>query len=79
MSVNPVAQLRVSVKPDDSETRAILRVTSPALVESEKLRKLLAERFGRVIEGLSRQLRAPLHHEPMAGAYEISIAVTARE
>ena len=39
----------------------------------------LATRFGRVIEGLSRQLRAPLHHDPLAGAYEISIAVLGRD
>jgi hypothetical protein len=32
-----------------------------------------------IIEGLSRQLRAPLHHDPMTGAYEIAIAVMGRD
>jgi hypothetical protein len=32
-----------------------------------------------VIEGLSRQLRAPLHHDPLTGSYEIAVAVTGRD
>jgi hypothetical protein len=30
------------------------------------------------MEGLSRQLRSKLHHDPLTGAYEISIAVLGR-
>ena len=56
---------------------AILRATSPALVESENLESLFASRYGRIILGLSRQLRAPLHHDPLTGAYEIVIAARA--
>ena len=56
----------------------MLRVVSRALIESDELRTLLKTRYGRVIEGLSRQLRAPLHHDPLAGAFEIEIAVTGR-
>lgn len=79
MNVDPAAQIRVAVKPGDRDGRAILRVVSRALVGSDTLSGLLATRYGRVMEGLSRQLRAPLHHDPMVGAYEISLAVLGRD
>jgi hypothetical protein len=31
-----------------------------------------------VIAGLARQLRTKLHHDPLVGAYEASIAITGR-
>lgn len=77
--------LRISLKPatDATETgstvgsaRALLRISSPALVDTPKLQTELSERYGRVIEGLSRQLRSRLHHDPLVGAYEIPIAIT---
>jgi two-component sensor histidine kinase len=75
MSCQPAAQIRISARPDAIEGRAIIRVISTALIQSETLESLLTHRYGRVIEGLSRQLRSKLHHDPLAGAYEISIAV----
>lgn len=79
MTLNPATQVRVSVKPGESDARAILRVNAPALVDGDALRAILSERYGRVIEGLSRQLRAKLHHDPLVGAYEIAIAVSGRD
>ena len=76
MTLNPATQVRVSVKPGDADDRAILRVNAPALIDGDALRLILSERYGRVIEGLSRQLRSRLHHDPLVGAYEIAIAVT---
>ena len=73
------AQLRISLKPADVEHRAILRVSSRALVESDALSDGISQRYGRVMEGLSRQLRSPLHHDPLAGAYEIAIAILGRD
>jgi hypothetical protein len=35
----------------------------------------IEERYGRVLTGLSRQLRAPLEHDPETGDYSISITV----
>ncbi len=58
---------------DAPGSRAQLRVASVAYVESDALHALLAERYGRVIDGLARQLRTRLEHEPLAGVYEISI------
>ena len=79
MTCDPAAQIRVAVKPAEVEKRALLRVVSRAFVESEQLRTLYSTRYGRVMEGLSRQLRAPLHHDPLTGAYEIAIAILGRD
>ena len=74
-SCDPVAQLRVSLRASEQPNRALLRVGSCALVDSDTLQHLLSTRYGRVMEGLARQLRAPLHHDPLTGTFEIAIAV----
>ncbi|MDR6113349.1 MULTISPECIES: histidine kinase dimerization/phosphoacceptor domain -containing protein [unclassified Sphingomonas] len=79
MNCDPAAQIRVAVKPAEQEGRAVVRVVSRALVETDELRHLIGKRYGRVMEGLARQLRAPLHHDPLTGAYEISIAIVGRD
>ncbi|TGX44765.1 sensor histidine kinase [Sphingomonas naasensis] len=79
VNCNPTTHVRISIKGDpESGERAILRVNSPALVESAELVALLEGRYGRVIAGLARQLRTRLHHDPLVGAYEASIAITGR-
>lgn len=89
MMVQDDAAIRVSLKPRQEEHEAIdappnndvaiLRISSPALIDGDPLRLELAERYGRVLEGLSRQLRAKLHHDPLVGAYEIPIITTGRD
>ena len=80
LSCDPQAQLRISLKQaPGQENRAILRVMSSALAESEALGTRLRERYGRVIEGLSRQLRAPMDYDAVEGSYTIAIAVVGRE
>jgi two-component sensor histidine kinase len=74
MTCDPAAQIRIVVKTSDKPDRALLRIVSRALIESDPWREA-ASRYGRVMEGLSRQLRAPLHHDPLVGAYEIAFAV----
>ena len=78
LSCDPAAQIRIVVKPADTPDRALLRFVSRALVESDALREA-ATRYGRVMEGLSRQLRSPLHHDPLVGAYEIAFAIKGRD
>lgn len=74
------AAIRLSLKPgSEDDGRAILRISAPALIDSDTLRHQMATRYGRVIEGLARQLRSKLHHDPLVGAYEISVAVTGRD
>ena len=79
MSANPAAQIRLSSGDAEVKDRAIIRVSSPALIESDAVRTLLCERYGRVIEGLSRQLRSKLHHDPLSGAFEIAVAITGKD
>ncbi len=79
IAITPASQVRISMREGERPDTAILRVSSPSLVDGDALRELLTQRYGRVIEGLSRQLRAPLHHDPLAGSYEIAIAVTGRD
>ena len=74
-SYDPQAQVRVSLKPHDRADRALLRMVSRALLDCDELQALISVRYGRVMEGLARQLRSPLHHDPLTGAYEIVIAV----
>nr|WP_322963189.1 histidine kinase dimerization/phosphoacceptor domain -containing protein [Sphingomonas sp. SGZ-02] len=79
MNCDPAAQIRVAIKPAEQEGRAVVRVVSRALVETDELRHLIGKRYGRVMEGLARQLRAPLHHDPLTGAYEIAIPIVGRD
>jgi two-component sensor histidine kinase len=79
MSCDPAAKIRLSLRASDRDDRAVLRISSPALLDGEALRGELEGRYGRVLEGLARQLRSALHHEPMTGAYEIVIAVVGRD
>ena len=78
ISVNPAAQVRISIKGSDEPDRATLRVNSPALAENTEMEALLESRYGRVIGGLARQLRTKLHYDPLVGAYEAGIAITGR-
>ena len=73
------AQIRISLRADEDEKRAVLRVSSPSLIQCDALQREIDNRYGRVMEGLSRQLRSALHHEPLTGAYEITIAVLGRD
>ncbi|WP_033920822.1 sensor histidine kinase [Sphingomonas sp. 37zxx] len=75
MNVEPQTQIRLTMRAAQPEGTATLRISSPSLVGGPVLEELLATRYGRVITGLARQLRSPLHHDPLVGAYEISIAV----
>jgi two-component sensor histidine kinase len=79
ISVIANAQIHISVRQGETPGTAILRVTSPSLVDGDALVGALGQRYARVIEGLSRQLRAPLHHDPLTGSYEIAVAVMGRD
>lgn len=78
MSNIPDTQIRISVTAANDGVSAKLRIVSPALVESEKLRSLSDNRYGRIISGLARQLRTTLHYEPLVGAYEANISINPR-
>jgi two-component system, sensor histidine kinase PdtaS len=72
------AQVRIAVRAEAGrDSRAVLRLVSPAFAQCEA-DPALAQRYGRVIDGLARQLRAPMHREPLIGSYEVAIAITGR-
>ena len=79
MTCDPAAHIRIAAKPDTDDARALLRVVSRAFVDGPALQQLISTRYGRVMQGLARQLRAPLHHDPLVGAYEIAFAVQGRD
>ena len=70
MTVDPAASIRVSVLRQAEADRACLVVGSPALQDSDELQRLLAGRYGRVLEGLARQLRNPLERDP-EGSFKV--------
>lgn len=78
MTTNPSAQIRISVKAMEEPDRALLRVSSPALVQTPEVDAAIENRYGRVISGLARQMRTKLHYDPLVGAYEAAIAITGR-
>ncbi|WP_414902706.1 sensor histidine kinase [Sphingomonas flavalba] len=74
MLTDPAAAIRITVTPADTPAQSRLTVTSTALTDSRRLRDRLDERYGRVLEGLARQLRAPLHVDPLNFSYSIVFA-----
>src|SRR3546814_253715 len=79
--INPHAIMHISaggsaaVESQPTPHRATLRVQSEALVASPAMSDYLHHRFGRILTGLSRQLRAPLEHDVQKGEYAIAIAL----
>lgn len=79
MHASPGPQINISTQSDpETPDSATLRISSPALVDSAEFAELYAHRYGRVIGGLVRQLRSQLHHDPLIGAFELSVAITGR-
>jgi two-component sensor histidine kinase len=77
IACDPAAQIRIAIKTiADEADRALLRISSPALIETPEFVRLNDSRYGRVIGGLVRQLRSRLHHDPLVGAYEIPLTIT---
>ena len=76
MLSDPRTGMRISVQLEPGrDDRAVLHLSSPALRGSELMSARIEERYGRVLTGLSRQLRAPLNHDPVSGDYAIAINV----
>ncbi|HYZ47729.1 MAG TPA: sensor histidine kinase [Sphingomonas sp.] len=77
MAIDPSAAVRVSVLSLAEPDRACLVVGSAALQDSEPLLRLLTERYGRVLEGLSRQLRSALERDTAAGTFRVCFPLAA--
>lgn len=76
MMLAPQATMRISMQLEpDRDDRARLMVRSAGLKTSDDMVSYLDERYGRVLTGLSRQLRAPLDYDGEAGSYAIAITI----
>jgi two-component sensor histidine kinase len=76
MMLAPQAAMRISIQLEpERDDRARLTVRSSGLKTSEDMTSRLDERYGRVLTGLSRQLRAPLDYDGDEGSYAIVITV----
>lgn len=74
MMLAPQSAIYISVQEkQDAANRALLTMRSQGLRESEAMTAFLSDRYGRVLTGLSRQLREPLDYDPDLGAYAITI------
>jgi two-component sensor histidine kinase len=78
MGCDPNAKMRVSAREGDGADRAIVRVSSPVLTGPVH-DALVEQRYGRVMQGLARQLRTTLVHDAQLGAYEVAATVRGRE
>lgn len=72
MLTDPGASILITLAAT-STSNARLSVESPALVETPDLMLRMENRFGRVLEGLSRQLRSPLERDRENGIFSIEI------
>jgi two-component sensor histidine kinase len=77
MTLDPSASVRISVLRQPDPARACLVIGSAALADGQRLEALLAERYGRVLEGLSRQLRSPLERDKTAGTFQVCFPIIA--
>lgn len=77
MLIDPGTTIRISATRGTQDGRGQISLASPALVSSPAMLEHLDRRFGRVLTGLSRQLRSPLEYDEKAGLYCIDIPINA--
>jgi two-component system, sensor histidine kinase PdtaS len=75
MTCDPAGSVAIMLTPGPSDDRARLAVEARGLTRDACRDHPGMNRFERIITGLSRQLRAPLNHDPDHGRYDIMIAV----
>lgn len=69
-------QLRITLIADSQDkSRAHLAISSDAFLRTDVQQNNATQLYARILNGLSRQLRAPLDHDDMAGEYRISLSV----
>lgn len=71
----PDEDVRIALAAAEQPLRATLTIASPALLADACEDRATAERFRRVVEGLARQLRAPLVRDEDAASFAIEISV----
>ncbi|WP_293881377.1 sensor histidine kinase [Sphingomonas sp.] len=74
MACDRSASLAIVITLTDTANRALLSMESAGLRDSEMLVAKLAAGYGRIIDGLSRQLRVPLIRNGETGHFQIEIS-----
>lgn len=75
MACSPHASISVLLSPIADEERAELVIEAKSLAAEACREHPNMARFERIITGLSRQLRAPLHYDAELGRYSITISI----
>ena len=75
--VEPAATILLVVKVDNDVGR--MTVDSASFVTNETFDELVEQRYGRIMNGLVRQLRTALHHDPVRGCYVVEFPVLSRD
>lgn len=76
MLADPRGKVTISLTPTDDPARATLSIVTAALSTEPESPDLSDERFRRVVEGLSRQLRSRMAIDTAAGSYAIAIPIS---
>ena len=71
----PSGSVALMLVPTETPTRMRLSIEAPRLSDAVCLEHPGRDRFHRIVEGLSRQLRSPLRYDSMRGRYEIDVPV----
>lgn len=74
MVSDPTQPIAIALRIEEAG-KARISVCSPALTQSAEMEERLRDRFGRVLEGLSRQLRSPLEHQQKKGEFSLLIPI----
>lgn len=77
MQCDPSGGVAIRLEPAEQPGRAVLSILAPGLATAACREHPTVGRAARVLEGLSRQLRAPLRYDPERGRYAIEISVVA--
>ncbi|CAN5201450.1 hypothetical protein BH09PSE3_BH09PSE3_01710 [soil metagenome] len=74
MAIDPKSPISIRVVATEQPNRAMLSIESAGLRANDSLTTHINARYGRIIDGLSRQLRTPLLHDGEIGRYQIEIS-----
>lgn len=79
MACDPQGGIAIRLRRGSAPDRAELSLAAPGLNGAACQNHPSLDRFSRVLEGLARQLRSPLHRDEAAGIYAIEIAIVPDE
>ena len=79
MTQDPGGTIAIELRPATVPNRAVLSITAAGLRDRIRLTDGKQDRIGRILEGLARQLRAPLLGDGAIGQYAIEIAIIPEE